>query len=219
MGEPVCQFGGTYPYCWDEPNPPPPEPDPCADPYAYGCGGGGGGGGGGGTAPTEPEPEPEPADTCRTGDPIVDDPEVSQGLALLWQQSNPDANMWQRKEKAGWIVEYPAGQFSVLAWTGGTESFACGDYPAQSGPSQGKIVGFVHTHPYSVGEAIANCQLTQVTHYKGVPSGEDRKTSIRLGAALGMSAPLPGYIIDKDGYYRFQGSTNTATPRRQRCGY
>ena len=113
---------------------------------------------------------------------------------------------------------YPAGQFSVVPWTGGTESFSCGDYPAQPAP-QGTIVGFVHTHPYSVGEAVTDCGMNQTMYYKGVPSGADRKTSIRLGAALGTSGPLPGYIIDRDGYYRFQGSTNTATPRRQRCGY
>jgi hypothetical protein len=58
MGEPVCQFGGTYPYCWDEPNPPPPEPDPgtCTSYSTYGCGGGDGGGGGGGTGDGGPAP-------------------------------------------------------------------------------------------------------------------------------------------------------------------
>jgi hypothetical protein len=42
----VCQFGGTYPYCWDEPNPPP--PGECTSYSTYRCGGGGGGYGGGG---------------------------------------------------------------------------------------------------------------------------------------------------------------------------
>jgi hypothetical protein len=45
----VCQFGGTYPYCWDEPNPRPPEPEPCYTWYGCSDGGDGGDGGGGGS--------------------------------------------------------------------------------------------------------------------------------------------------------------------------
>jgi hypothetical protein len=138
---------------------------------------------------------------------------------LLWQQSNADANLYQRVEKAGWIVEHPAGQFSIMQWTGGTERFGCGDYPSIALPMQGTVVGFVHTHPYRVGETITDCALGPVHDYEGAPSDEDRATSIHLGAVLGKSGPLPGYIIDKDGYYRYDGRMNTATPRRQRCGY
>ncbi|HZG41907.1 MAG TPA: hypothetical protein VEY93_03015 [Longimicrobium sp.] len=57
----VCQFGGTYPYCWDEPNPPPPEPDPGTCTGLNTCGGGGGsdgssGDGGGGEGGDSPAP-------------------------------------------------------------------------------------------------------------------------------------------------------------------
>jgi hypothetical protein len=180
--------------------PPGSEPKPCPD---YGC----------------PPAEPEPADTCNTGDAIVDDPEVSAGLSSLWQQSNPDDHLWNRAEKAGWIVEYPAGQFSIVQWSGGTERFGCGDYPALALPTQGTVVGFVHTHPYAVGEAITDCDLASVQTYDGTPSDFDRKAGEILGATLGRQAPLPGYIIDKDGYYRFDGQLNKATPRRARCGY
>jgi hypothetical protein len=225
VGVTVCQFGGTYPYCWDEPNPPPPEPDPsCYNPWACNGGGSGGGGDGGdggdGTAPPPP-PTTEPTDTCKTGDKIVDDPQVSKGLALLWQQSNPDANLYQRAEKAGWIVESPTGRFSIIQWTGGTERFGCGDYTSLTVPpkEQGTVVGFVHTHPYRVDETITDCGLRGVDTYRGEPSDADRQTSVDLGAILGRPGPLPGYIIDKDGYYRYDGKTNTATPRRQRCGY
>lgn len=174
--------------------------------------------------PTKPggglEPPPTaPGDTCKTGDTIIDDPEVSRELRSLWTQSNPDANLYQRVEKAGWIVEYPAGQFSIMQWTGGSERFGCGDYPAQAGPANGRIVGFVHTHPYEVDEAIVDCNLRSVQRYEGAPSDVDRRASVQLGQALGLGGPLPGYIIDKDGYYRFDGQSNTATPRRQRCGY
>lgn len=162
--------------------------------------------------------EPPPADTCKTGDPIVDDPQVSEGLASLWAQSNPDANLYQRVEKAGWIVEYPAGQFSIMQFTG-TERFGCGDYRNVPMPAQGTVVGFVHTHPYAVGENIADCSMRSVQTYDGTPSDVDRKSSVALGNHFGLGRPLPGYIIDKDGYYRYDGQGNTATPRRVRCGY
>lgn len=181
------------------------------------CGpGGGAGAGGGGTSPPPDDPAP---DTCNTGDPIVDDPDVSKGLAGLWLQSNPDANLAQRVEKAGWIVEYPAGQYSVVQWTGGVEKFGCGDYANLQLPSQGTVVGFVHTHPYEVGESITDCNFASVQTYDGTPSDYDRRASVALGTYLGRSGPLAGYIIDKDGYYRYDGHGNTAAPRRPRCGY
>lgn len=183
------------------------------------CGSSGGGGGGSGTTTPPPVPPPsEPVDTCKTGDPVVDDPDVSLGLENLWVQSNPDANLYQRVEKAGWIVEGSPGQYSIVQWTGGTENFACGDY-TPTRPSQGTVVGFVHTHPYLVGEGITDCKFASVQTYDGTPSDYDRSASVQLGQWLGRSAPLPGYIIDKDGYYRYDGNSNTATPRLPRCGY
>lgn len=193
----------------------PPEGTPEEFVGMQGCAPGGGGPGGGGT-PTDPPP-PSP-DTCNTGDPIVDDREVSEGLASLWAQSNPDANLYSRVEKAGWIVEYPAGQFSIMQFTG-TERFGCGDYRNVPLPAQGTVVGFVHTHPYQVGENIVDCSLRSVQTYDGTPSDVDRKSSVALGNHFGLGRPLPGYIIDKDGYYRYDGQGNTATPRRARCGY
>lgn len=82
------------------------------------------------------------------------------------------------------------------------------------------MVGFVHTHPYHVGETIVDCDLRgPLQDYTGAPSDEDRVASKLLGNVFGRSDPLPGYIIDKDGYYRFEGSRYTATPRLARCGY
>jgi hypothetical protein len=139
-------------------------------------------------------------------------------LQDLWAQSNPDANLAQRRETAGWVVEYPAGQFSIVPITTTSSSFGCADFIVQF-PTTGTVVGFVHTHPYQVDETIIDCDLTSVQDYTGAPSDEDRVASQLLGSALGRTEPLPGYIIDKDGYYRFEGSRYTATPRLPRCGY
>lgn len=160
-------------------------------------------------------PQPDP---CDTGDAVVDDPQVSEGLQDLWAASNPDAPLYQRRETAGWIVEYPAGQFSIVPISTTSSSFGCAEIDVQF-PATGTIVGFVHTHPYQVDETIVDCELTNVQDYTGAPSDEDRVASGLLGNALGRAEPLPGYIIDKDGYYRFEGSRYTATPRLPRCGY
>jgi hypothetical protein len=70
-----------------------------------------------------------------------------------------------------------------------------------------------------VDETIVDCGFTNVQDYTGAPSEADRKASLALGTYFGRQGGLPGYIIDKDGYYRFEGSQNTATPRLPRCGY
>lgn len=167
---------------------------------------------------TEPLPsEPEPGDSCSTGDPIVDAPTVSQGLRDLWARSNPDANLAQRREAAGYIVQTAAG-FAIVPITTTSAGFGCVEFTANF-PATGTVVGFVHTHPYQVDETIIDCDLTTVQAYTGAPSDADRRASSLLGSLLGRSGPLPGYIIDKDGYYRFDGAGNTATPRIPRCGY
>jgi hypothetical protein len=158
-----------------------------------------------------------PRDTCKTGDQIVDDPRVSQGLQDLWARSNPDANLAQRRETAGWIVQTTTG-YSIVPITTTSASFGCADFVVRP-PTTGTVVGFVHTHPYEVGETIIDCNMTNVQDYTGAPSNEDRTASSALGSYFGQPGGLPGYIIDKDGYYRFVGSTYTATPRLPRCGY
>ena len=178
---------------------------------------GSGGSGGGGTQPPSPPPPSEPIDTCKTGDVVIDDPSVSAGLQNLWAQSNPDANLAQRRETAGWIVQTAAG-YSIASITTSSANFGCAEFTVQF-PTYGTVVGFVHTHPYQVDETVSDCDLRSVQDYTGAPSDEDRVASKLLGNALGRTEPLPGYIIDKAGYYRFEGSRYTATPRLPRCGY
>ncbi len=197
--------------------------DPRPDDFATvsGCPGPGSGPGAGGAPPSPPPANDRPialADTCHTGDPVVDDPQVSEGLRDLWMRSNPDANLAQRRETAGWIVEHPAGQFIIVPIATMSSNFGCADFMVQV-PAHGTIVGFVHTHPYQLDETIVDCEFTNVGDYTGAPSNADRTASEMLGNLLGRSDPLPGYIIDKDGYFRFQGTRYTATPRLPRCGY
>lgn len=192
IGDGACTGGGD-PEWGGEPYEPPPD-DP------------GGGGDPGGDEPLPPDP-------CATGDPVIDSEPLQDALQSLWTQSNPGANLAQRREQGGWIVR-TAGGYSVVQFQNVRRSFCKieGEEPLPNG----EIVGFVHTHPYGVGETIVNCAF-QIIPYEGRPSEDDVLMSAFLGQLLGRAEPLPGYIIDGDGIRRFaQGQPTTSY---ERCGY
>ena len=158
--------------------------------------------------------EPLPPDPCATGDPVIDSEQVQDALQSLWTQSDPGANLAQRREQAGWIVRSSSG-YSVVRFQNVQRSF-CGAEGFEPFPQGVEIVGFVHTHPYDVGETILNCSY-QIIPYEGKPSEFDLVMSSRLGEQLGRAEPLPGYIIDGDGIRRF--AQGTPTTSYERCGY
>jgi hypothetical protein len=165
-----------------------------------------------GTGDDEP-----PADTCNTADPVMADEQVQAGLGTLWEASNADDKLLLRREQAGWIVQDTAGNLRVEQWSTSSTNFGCATIDVFL-PTSGTVIGWVHTHPYAVDESIRNCEFQSV-RYTGVPSNADRTAGQQLGAFAGLSQALPGYVIDKDGSYRFSGGQNTATPRGPRCGY
>jgi hypothetical protein len=183
--------------------------DPCAG--DYNCEEGGGGSTPCSTcSPTAPKP-------CQTGDSTIDDPAVQIGYRNLWAASNVDANLAQRTERGGWIVRTPTGNFQVEEWTDMAGNF-CGMSGSPPPPYGGTVVGFIHTHPYSVGETVLNCEW-QVVTYEGKPSDADRRTSAQLGPQFGFGTGLPGYILDKNGLVKFVGWTEVVDQRHNRCGY
>lgn len=195
VGDGACTGGGDPGWGGGSYEPPP-------DDY----GGGGGGGRGGGDEPLPPDP-------CDTGDPVVDSEQMRDALLSLWKQSNPTANLAQRKEQGGWIVRTASG-YSVVQFQIPQTNF-CSIDGTEALPKIGEIVGFVHTHPYRVGETIVNCAF-QIIPYKGKPSDDDLLMSASLGQHLGRTEPLPGYIIDGDGIRQFaQGKPTTSY---ERCG-
>lgn len=173
---------------------------------------------GSGSEPYTPNPQAE--DPCNTGDTFLDDPAVNAGFDHLWQTSNPTANIAHRVEQIGWIVKTATGhriqQFATgnfCGWEGETP------YP-EEGPDA--IVGFIHTHPYAVGETIIGCGVdggVTVETYQGVPSDPDRAASIRLGQILGRSEPLAGLILDANGIRTFKGNDPEMNGTLARCGY
>ncbi|MEW5927266.1 MAG: hypothetical protein AB1941_07270 [Gemmatimonadota bacterium] len=139
------------------------------------------------------------------------------GYRNLWAASNADANLAQRTERAGWIVRTPSGSYHVEEWTHMSGNF-CGMSGSPPAPYGGTIVGFVHTHPYAVGETVLNCEF-QIVTYEGKPSDQDRSTSVQLGQAVGYGIALPGYILDKNGIVKFHGWTQLVDERHNRCGF
>jgi hypothetical protein len=161
-------------------------------------------------SPNAPEP-------CNTGDATIDDPAVQIGYRNLWAASNADANLAQRVERGGWIVRTPSGSFQVEEWTNMSGNY-CGMSGSPPPPYSGTIVGFIHTHPYSVGEDVVNCEW-QIVKYEGKPSSADRATSAQLGPQFGYGTGLPGYILDKNGIVKFVGWTEVVDQRHNRCGF
>lgn len=178
-------------------------------------------------APYEEWQPGDPGQPCYTGLLSVDDSMVGHGFAVLWGLSNPDAPaLGDRHERGGWIVKTATG-YRMDVWPNvGTSCGMNGGVPA---PPEGlsAIVGFVHTHPYFVGQVIVSCDtdpnvVTGAGPYDGTASNYDRATSVALGSSLpwsGGPAPLPGVILDKEKVRTFVGSSTASDATYDRCGF
>lgn len=189
----------------------------CTGPYGdgggYSSGGGDGGSGGDGSGDSS---DPDAAtDPCNTGDPLIDSPEVQAGFDSIWAQSNysPEAPQSERREVGGWIIQTASG-YSFQQFTN-VETKPCGiDLPPDGKPAN--AVGFVHTHPWAIGEKQTSCEPIMFAgrafypEYKGESSNWDDKAAEALN--------LPGYILDANGITKFDKSGATLA-RHDRCGY
>ncbi|HYW06420.1 MAG TPA: hypothetical protein VE913_05665, partial [Longimicrobium sp.] len=151
---------------------------------------------------------------------FLDDPVVNQGFDEMWKASNPTANLAHRVEQLGWIVRTATG-FRIAPFATGN---FCGWNGTPSYPAEGPdaIVGFIHTHPYTVGETIIACDADgkmTVETYMGEPSRFDRDASVTLGQALGIPVGLAGIILDANGIRLFKGWDLEVKGNIDRCGY
>lgn len=151
---------------------------------------------------------PDTREPCKdTADPFLDSPAVSEGFDQMWQASNPSADLAGRTEQFGWIVRTATGfRIQVIA----SGSF-CGWDGEAAHPAEGAdaIAGFIHTHPYAVGETILTCgpdgNVSGSRVYDGTASDVDRNTSVGLGQALNRGEPLSGVILDAGAIRVFKG--------------
>lgn len=192
---------------------------PCWINCAGGASQGGNDGGGYGWDPGTPSNDPTP---CATGDAFLDNPLVEQGFAELWEASNASATaLGARTEQYGWIVQTATG-YRVHRLGAGN---VCGADWTFAEPPEGwdAIVGFIHTHPYSLGELVPVCDeqmhIVDALPYTGVPSSFDLRASVQLGEILHRTEPLGGIILDAAGIRAFKGEDTSAQVSVARCGY
>ena len=206
--------------------------NPQASAGVQGCTPGGPGGGPGGGE------EPPPSDTCRTGDPAFDSPDVKQGLNDLWTRSNPEAPQAQRLEQGAWIIQRPDGSYGMTPFSVSTQS-PCGINGNFNAP-QG-AVGWVHTHPFTAGEVQTICGALKQPDpatggwrdvigtngqpvypvYSNRPSIPDRELMSDLNAVMGRLGrnPLAGVIIDANQTTVYSENPGDGTTTFPRCGY
>jgi hypothetical protein len=210
----------------------PEEDDPCdVNPFGQECTGSGGSGGndgdggGGSTGGGDPLHPADAADPCNTGYPVIDSPEVQQGLDQIWKASNPDADLADRREKGGWIVATSTG-YTFQAFPDSWSSTSCQiDVPPNVLPPNG-MVAMVHTHPYTNGELLTTCGKQEIpglgsfyVNYGNNPSCADYETMQRLRSIPGVEG-LIGIIIDKEKITAYDGSDSpSGQTSMARCGY
>jgi hypothetical protein len=217
----VCQWRGTYPNCK-----PPLAGDvpPCYD--GGGCGGGDPISTGGGETACEDCFPPDEEPPCVTTDSILNAAAVQNGLRLIWDQSNADAEMLSRREVGGFVVRDPLLGYTFQAFPASWSATSCSISPTPGFTPPVNAVAWVHTHPYQNGESMTGCPPDRIvvggtlinvyTRYMNDPSGDDGVVAQRWG--------IPGYVLDKERITRFVGSAQSAekyviTSRINRCAY
>jgi hypothetical protein len=193
----------------------------------------GGGTGGGGTAP----PAPPAPDTCKTSNPLVDDPAVQAGFKDLWTRSRISEPQAQRLETVAWIIRSPDGTLSLANFEY-TERGPCGAngnwYPPPG------AIAVVHTHPFAAREEMVVCGPLKrplpnggwadivrpdgrpvYQRYSNQPSWPDRdlinNVINRIRRAEGKE-PLDAYVIDHERITRY-GFNGLKDVPYNRCGY
>lgn len=168
-----------------------------------GCGttGPGTGPGGGNPSPSPsdpPPPEPEQPDTCKTGEQVVDAPDVWTGFQELWLKSKLNG-----VEMGGWIVS-DGSTFRLVPFQNANFT-ACGIDIYESPPAG--TVSMLHTHPWAL-FTVNPCGYINT----GTPSQEDIQ-------ALQQTGLSTGYFLDEEGIGKFTATGGEQAQRIDRCGY
>lgn len=220
------QTGENQFYCDDLGGPPPEDDDPPednlpCDPWT-GCGSDPDDGGrNGGSSPCS---TCEAATPCSTGNSVIDSQVVQDAFNLLWQASDYELPQPQRREQGGWIFRDADGTYRFETFPPEWERKPCSiEVPPGTLPPPG-AVGWAHTHPFSNGEKMTECDWQEIPGlgkfpiaYRNAPSqGDDEAT--KFWRSQGYD--ILGYMIDADRITVFNGD---GTPQSEtpytRCGY
>jgi hypothetical protein len=193
-------------------------------------GGGGGEGGwnaslgdgpsyGGGYDPGTP---PESEGPCPPEFTVLNDPDVQAGFADLWQRSNADAPMKDRREQGGFLVNHGDGTFGLVPFPPEWASDPCQIRIPATFSSPPNTFAIVHTHPYAYHETLTSCDYQQLPGgiklpvvYNGDTSFDDDSTMLRLRQDY---PGLIGLVLDKDKIIAYNGDAMENRPI-SRCGY
>jgi len=153
-----------------------------------------------------------------TGDPILDEPAVQNGLYEALEAGNAfDPDKSARVEELGWIFERPDGTVYVKRIPP-LEQTACSNIPSSGAVPDDlgdvAIAGF-HTHPFADGDILpTSCGDKAGYPYDAVtwggPSYHDWEDIIKELEAF----DIPYYVIDLDNVYAAPGYL----PEEQRAG-
>jgi hypothetical protein len=177
----ITGCGGGTPGGGTPPPPPPPPGDGTPQCPDYGC------------------PPPEQPDTCRTGEAVVDDPDVSGQFNDLWLKS-----LLSGTERGGWVVRDGATSFRLIPFQSAIYT-ACGIDVYEPAPAG--TVSIVHTHPWPLFQPSPCGYINS-----GTPSAADINALQRTGLST-------GYFLDANGIGKFTATGGATANRIGRCGY
>jgi len=153
----------------------------------------------------------------------------------IWNDSNFDADEFDRREQGGWIIENPQnGNIEFEPFPSDWNRTACRiDIPNEFTMPAG-TVAMVHSHPYSTNEKMIECvnaplwmqekfpdKVEEVAKkYKNLPSQNDIDL---LEDFASQGIIIDGYIIDNDGITQYDSQSTLNNPQtmttEDRCGY
>ncbi|MBN2731004.1 MAG: hypothetical protein JXR26_01120 [Balneolaceae bacterium] len=179
---------------------------------------------------------PDPPDPCDTGNAALDDTDIQNTMEQLWENSDINAEEFNRREQGAWVIKDPAtGEYSIKEFSSAWTRTPCKLIPPENMNLPSNTVGMLHTHPFNTNEKMYSClgvseSLVQqfknkfdqiVKKYKNIPSKGDIKFLKDIHDKTGIN--LDGYIIDENGIKKYDKDTNRNDPSTMtpydRCGY
>ncbi len=150
------------------------------------------------------------------GDPILDSADVRQALKDVWRASMADVDsiVANHAEYMWGVYRLPDG--SIIAQQATFAGTPCGVDPAVPLTVGGTaiLVATIHPHPFMVGQVYPpSCGSMAGDKYNpgqnsalfgGHVSTDDWQAGLDLAQAAGR--PIPGYVIDYDGIYRYDAT-------------
>ncbi len=143
--------------------------------------------------------EPPSADTCKTGDAVLDDADVWSEFQNLWVES-----LVKQTERGGWVVRDGTNSYRLIPFQNAVYG-PCGIDVYEPAPAG--TVSLVHTHPWPLFQANP-CGYINT----GTPSLQDQQALQRTGLTT-------GYFLDANGIGKFTATGGQGATRIGRCGY